>query len=243
MKNLIKSSLIVTGLVLAGSASADRILEFKGEAYYGLSESSGSINGEDVKSLGLEDNEFAGYSFAFEHFLPFIPNLKIDIEDFKEESNTKKSGNFKGYSFSTGEDISYKLRTIDAIGYYQILDGLGWVSADIGFGYTKFGGDLSLESSKESFDDNTGIVYAMARADVPTTGWYFGVDGKQGIGKDNIEYKDIKGYVGYDFDGVAFDVGVKAGYKQKDVLFEDYDYGEADIKMDGVFLGVVFTFL
>lgn len=244
MNKIIKKSVLVGSIMMASSGVyADRILAFKAEAHYGFGDVSGSVNDNEIKDLGVDKQDFAGYSLAFEHFVPMIPNVKLDFEDAVEKSKADVGGSFVGKNYSAGDSLDFKLKTVDAIGYYQILDGLGWVSADLGLGYTAFGGEIAFEDSREGVDANTPIVYAMARVDAPMTNWYLGADLKSGFGEEDVEYQDARGYVGYDFDGLAFDVGLRAGYKMKNIKIEDYDYGQLDSEMEGPFAGIVFKFL
>ncbi|MEE9327998.1 MAG: TIGR04219 family outer membrane beta-barrel protein [Cocleimonas sp.] len=152
-------------------------------------------------------------SATIEHPVPLLPNLKVSI--------------------SKVDSSAYDYTKIDYTGYYEILDN-DMVSIDVGLGVTDFqdGHYLGLP-----FSEILPHVYFDAEVSFPLTNL---------TGYTDIHFLSVEGnsmtdaIVGlrYDFELIAVDLGVKAGYRIQRFDVEDFDQLSFDVETKGAFVGL-----
>ena len=152
-------------------------------------------------------------SATIEHPAPLLPNIKVSL--------SKVDSSVYGYT------------KIDYTGYYEVLDN-DLVSIDVGLGVSQFQDGYYLN---QSFSEMLPHLYVDAEISLPfsnTTAYtdihYLSFDG-------NSLTDAIVG-LRYDFNLIAADIGVKAGYRMQYIDVEDFDHLSFDIKTDGVFVGL-----
>ena len=189
-------------------------------------------------SAGQSDDGFnAVYNLAFEHPVPFLPNLKLRYSDF---SNTESSGN-AFYTLSQSGSV----KTLDALGYYEILDNV--ISVDAGLGVKRINTDQAVRVkvgnlssvAKDSYDETLPSLYVSAGGKLPFTGFSAKAEVMAGKNSD-ADFNDLNAEVKYNFiENIALYVGVKFGYRAMTINFDDNNKGDLkEIKAKGPYLGL-----
>ncbi len=189
-------------------------------------------------SAGQSDDKFnVVYNLAFEHPVPFLPNLKLRYSDF---SNTESSGNAL-----VNVNQSLGVQTLDALGYYEILDNI--VSVDAGLGVKRINTKDAIRLSagsvgaviKNNYDETLPALYVAAGGKLPFTGFSAKAEVMAGKNSD-ADFNDINAEVKYNFiENIALDVGVKFGYRAMTINFDDDAKSGFDkIEAKGPYLGL-----
>jgi outer membrane protein len=190
--------------------------------------------------LGFDDdNGFQGY-IAFEHAIPFIPNILVQRTVIDADANGNLNGKtFDGVTFPGAVKSTIDLTNTDATLYYEILDN--WVSLDLGLTarYFEKGFEIKNQTQSASLDIDQVIpmAYAAVKFDLPLTGLYVGADGN-GTKYDDDTIIDVKAMIGWES---TIGLGVEAGYRYFDIQYQD-SKEEADITIEGPFAGLFFHF-
>ena len=206
--------------------------------------------------LGL-DSTLSTYFWAnFKHFIPVIPNARIEVTKFGE-SATENLPNFETKFFDgkkiKDQNVHSKLNLdqIDAILYYNLLDDTFFITADIGFGMKYYTGEIEVDDGSIDVDFAIPIVYGRFGARIPMTNITAETDLKY------FKFTPAVDAEMYDFrfkiqatilELVMFDVNLEAGYRvhrlqlmAAEDSFSDFD---ADIKTEvsGFFGGLNISF-
>jgi outer membrane protein len=152
-------------------------------------------------------------SATIEHPVPLIPNFKLSLSEVNSDA--------------------YEYTKIDYTAYYEILDNDA-ISIDVGLGISQFEGGKYLS---QSFSGATPHAYFDAEVALPflnttlyTDIHYLNYDGNQ--------ITDAIAGLRYDFNLVAVDLGLKAGYRVQSFDAKDFDDLSFDLKTDGYFVGL-----
>ena len=208
LKGIVFASAIVSSLALS-TAQADTLLGADLEiGVWSPSYDAGNIIGE---ASGDSTSIFA--SATFEHPVPLLPNAKL--------------------SLSGVDNNIYKYTKIDYTGYYEILDNDA-ISIDVGLGVSQFTGGEFLG---QSFSGLTPHAYIDAELAIPfiDTTLYTDI---HFLNYDGNQITDAIAGLRYDFNLIAVDLGLKAGYRVQSFKAKDFDNLSFDVKTDGFFLGV-----
>ena len=167
--------LIFMVLILAFNLKADFLkAEVGAGAWYIESTGEVSYKGTPLDlddDLGL-DSTLSTYIWAnFKHFIPVIPNARLEVTKFGTDATTYiPEGKFK----FNGQDISKKnvdskldLDQIDTILYYNLWDT--FFLLDVGVGVKYYMGSLEVAGSKIDIDFPIPIVYGRLETDIPFT--------------------------------------------------------------------------
>jgi len=239
----IKLSGIVASSVMALSifstaASADALGFFVGGGVwdYDPSGTFGTTGDDviDVKSdLGFSSQQDAYVWAAFEHFVPIIPNIRV------EAASMGSDGAADGLDFGGGINVtgpaSISLDTTDAILYYRLLDN--WVNLDLGLNIRNLKGDFIVVDEKISISETIPMLYASAQFDMPLTGLSLGGDINI-INYDGNDYRDIRLRALYEM-GI---IGFEAGYKTSTLVLDNVSGVTADLEFSGLMLGAYLHF-
>ena len=254
MKKLILiAATTAAALSLGNTAAADSVLGI----YVGVSswqqnydgsirdlDTGGSV-GEEIDfntDLGLDDEKGNVIYVALEHGVPFLPNIKLQSTEIETDATNvlNRSFSYGGETFTASDTVATEadLSHTDLTLYYQVLDN--WVSLDIGLTVRLFDGFVSITSStdsaREDFDAPIPLLYANARFDLPLSGAYAGVIA-HALGDGDNMFVDFQATVGYES---SFGAGVEAGFRSLDLDLDDIDDVEADLTIDGAFIGVFY---
>lgn len=238
------------GCALPLSAQAD-FLGFVVGGYQWQQNYEGNINTEGTglevdleNDLGFDKEDGLSYYVAFEHPVPFLPNIMVSHTELEvEESSTlNREITFDGvtYAVDTDVDSTGDLSHNDITLYYELVDIL-WVDFDLGITGRVFDGGFDIRSATESAnEDLDGVVpmaYGALKVEVPTTGLYAGVKANF-LSVGDFTFVDYLASVGWESD---LGLGIEAGLRSMDMDFED-DEDEADLTVDGGYIGVFYHF-
>lgn len=237
----------LTGLLACAPVSADMLFGVYLKAGGWSQGPSGgfgdSSNLFDVETdLGMDDETGSMVSIAVEHFIPLIPNIKIERTDLSYSSSgtLTKGITFGGVTFANGAAVTsdIDLSHTDFILYYEILDN--WVSLDIGLNVKVFDGELAVTSTAGTGRTDLSVpvpmLYGKAQFDLPFSGLSAGAEGSY-IGVDGDSFTDLRGYIGYEF---AFGLGVEAGVRNMTLDFDDLDDAVIDTTFEGAYISATF---
>jgi len=196
------------------SANAAVLLGLDAGVYVWQSETTGTAGTQNT--AGLEADNNVAY-FAFEHPIPFIPNVKMQTTDM---------------AVGTGASL-VDLTHTDSILYYEILDN--FVSVDVGIAQRDFDG--SYDSI--AMTDSVIMFYASAEVEIPITGLSAGMEVSKDIGADDNEINDVKIRVRYKILG---GLGVELGQRTVTMNLKEAPQNTTDLEFDGTYLAVTYTF-
>ncbi len=127
-----------------------------------------SLNDE----LGL-DSTISTYVWGnFKHFIPLIPNARLEATSFgtdaEEKIPTGVKKVFDDYNL-TGKNISSKIQLdqIDAIVYYNLLDTL--IIFDIGAGVKYYSGSIDIDKKNLDINFPIPMIYGRLATEIPFT--------------------------------------------------------------------------
>lgn len=237
MKSIFAKSLLVAGILgVSQAAMADRILGVHGEVTYWQPSLSGSWQGNSSVQFGDENIEEAkgvGYKLAFEHFVPMVPNIKVSSYPYADDVLDQSGG--------MDVETDFDVVETDVVAYYQILDGLAWLSLDVGAGVKYIQGDFEVGADSDSLEEVLPVVNIAARADLPFSGFYAGAEYTKGLDIDDKQSDSMDAYVAYQLENFALDVGVKVGYRYSSYDLE-LDPEVMDVEAEGAYIGLTAHF-
>lgn len=123
------------------------------------------------KDLGL-DSTLSTYAWAnFKHFIPVIPNARLEITKFGADATADipagimkfDDKNISGRSV----DSALTLDQIDVIAYYNLWDT--FLTFDVGVGLKYYLGSMEVAGSEVDISLPIPIIYARLGADIPFT--------------------------------------------------------------------------
>jgi len=196
------------------SASAAVLLGLDAGVYVWQSETTGTAGTQNT--AGLEADNNVAY-FAFEHPIPFIPNVKIQTTDM---------------AVGTGASL-VDLTHTDSILYFEILDN--FISVDVGLAERAFDG--SYDSI--AMTDSVIMLYAAAEVEIPITGLSAGMEINRDIGADDNEINDVKIRVRYKILG---GLGLEVGQRTVTMNLKEAPQNTTDLEFDGTYFAVTYTF-
>lgn len=225
--------ILSAALVTLGSTTAQA--DFLG-LYAGVD---GVYSQTSINDNSPTDDKFnAVYNVAFEHPVPFLPNLKLRYSEFGGTRN-----NFQSGIYMVDQDLD--VNTLDAIAYYEILDNL--VSVDAGLGVKRLDVSNTLKNTVPpvnitfTADDKQTLpaLYVAAGGKLPFTGFSAKAEVMAGKNSD-ADFNDINAEVKYNvIENIALDVGVKFGYRAMTINFDDDAKSGFDkIEAKGPYLGL-----
>ncbi|WP_299871379.1 TIGR04219 family outer membrane beta-barrel protein [uncultured Cocleimonas sp.] len=208
LSGAIFASLVIGNLILS-TAQADTLLGADLEVgVWSPSYDAGSV----VGSVSGDDTSIFA-SATIEHPVPLIPNFKLSLSEVNSDA--------------------YEYTKIDYTAYYEILDNDA-ISIDVGLGISQFEGGKYLS---QSFSGAAPHAYFDAEVALPflnttlyTDVHYMNYDGNQ--------ITDAMAGLRYEFNLVAVDLGLKAGYRVQSFDAKDFDDVSFDVSTDGYFVGL-----
>jgi outer membrane protein len=240
---------LLTAAALSVSANAGVLLDAEVGAGMWNPAPSGTINyGESIdleKDLGL-DSSTNGYLYAqFDHFIPIIPNVRVEQQSLTLDSTYNLSSvDFGTESFSGDTNIKLDLTQQDLVLYWGIpglnLLTIGMFDVDFGIDVKKFSGSISLDDEVADLDFIVPMGYLAAKVDLP----YIPLIRAS---YKTITYKDSSisdAMVKMSFDLPIpiplIDIRADLGYKTQSIVL-DTDLSDSlstDITFSGVFFGI-----
>ncbi|MCZ6889163.1 MAG: TIGR04219 family outer membrane beta-barrel protein [Gammaproteobacteria bacterium] len=232
------------------NASADRLFGI----YAGLGSWNQEVTGEfssvgqaiDLQDdLGLQDNRGNVMYFALEHFVPFVPNFRVQKIDIAINGDgiLSREIEFNGTTFAINEPLVTDIRVdqIDGLLYWQLLDNV--VSLDLGVAARYMDGSIdvvsTLQSESVEFKGALPMLYGRARIDLPLTGAWVAAE-LQGLGYGGNKILDMTAQIGWES---KWGLGVEAGWRSLDIDLDAYDdIDSASLEISGPYAAINYHF-
>ena len=246
LKKLAPLSLVFAAM----GAQADVAGVHAGASYWSPSFSGGFDSGDSTigeisleKDLGYEGASATGLYVAIEHPVPMLPNLRIEHTSLSDSSSSTLSRNieFEGESFTSGSKVNSKfdLTHTDYTGYYEILDGLGWLSADVGMTFRMFDGQIKIADETGATDASLNLdvpvplLYGKGQFDIPGAPFPIAVGGIINyLSLGGASIADNRFYVSAAAD-LPVEVGAELGYRSFTMEFDDVGDLTSDLSASG----------
>lgn len=237
MRN-ITISMILALSALSSNANADALGLYIGGGVWDHdpSGSFGTVGGDqinmesDLKYSGEKDS----YVYAaFEHFVPLVPNVRVERASMGHTGTATASFNFNGVPVSGSSAIN--IDNTDAILYWRLLDN--WVNLDIGLTARKLDADFAVGNEMVAVSATIPMVYAAAQFDLPLTGLSIGADINT-ISYSDATYNDVRIRALYEMGVIGFELGLKT----TNLELKGLDKVNADLEFKGMMIGAFLHF-
>ncbi|GHG65645.1 hypothetical protein GCM10010919_13110 [Alishewanella longhuensis] len=243
-------ALAIASMGFSAQAQADSVLGVYAGVDFWQSNISGRFaNNEPMQAFEFRDRSQQTYYVALEHFLPIVPNIRIQYASLQARGAAILGDNFNyaGVSFSAGNHItsSLMLRNADYTLYYELFDN-PLLSVDLGLNAKHVKGDITATSAEsagtEQLNQWIPMVYLDSKVSILATGLDIFVSGSVGAVKDGNVY-DAQAGVAYQLiDNMVVDARLKLGFRALDLRVEGLDNLYADLTFKGVFAGIELHF-
>jgi outer membrane protein len=212
-----------------------------GYATYDFYDTESKTSVEDTLHWGESKDLF--FKAYFEHPIPYLPNVKLEYNDFSHEGSGQVSNfTWGGISGFTGDIYNtMDMQAFDVTLYYELLDN--WVSLDTGLTMRHIYGDIYLETTttmmnqsyeydpeRAEYDEWIPMVYLKTRFELPDTDLMIQAE-LNAISYSGSTMYDALFTLRYTFD---MGLGIEGGYRI--IHLEDNDLG-ADLAIDVDFKG------
>lgn len=239
-------ALLATALTLSSYAHADTLLGVHaGADFWRTSSSGGFANTAQQQAFDFDKDSQYSYYIAFEHFVPVLPNVRIQYNKLETQGATTLGNgfNFADVNFTNGSTVQAEvdLSNVDYVLYYEVLDN-ALVSLDLGVNAKHVKGDITVRTADRFANERVSqwlpMLYADAKVGILATGLDLFASGSATAWKDSHLY-DFQAGIGYQLvDNTLIDVRVKLGYRAADLQLDDIDGVYSDLDFKGVFAGV-----
>lgn len=187
----------------------------------------------DMQSnLGYSEEGDTYFYAAFEHFVPLVPNVRLEKASMGHEGTTAGT-TFNGIAVSGASNV--QLDTTDAIVYWRLLDN--WVNFDFGLNARQLEGDFTVGSQTIPVSATVPMLYVSAQLDLPFSGFSIGAD-INNISYSDVAYQDMRIRALYEM-GV---IGIEVGMKTTTLELKGLDAVNADLEFDGLTVGAFLHF-
>ena len=207
-----------------------------------------SIDFDVADAAGLE-SETNAYAWVYvKHFIPLVPNLRLEYVD-----PTFSGSIIDIPDVDAGLNNELALTQYDAVLYYNLLDNLFWATLDLGLDIKYIDGnykvDANVGDSSSGFDEGfslvTPLLYGRVRAQLPLTG--LAVEAiARGMSYSDSTVVDASIKIDYTMEFIPIiQPGLELGYRYQKL---ELDAGGLDInanintEFSGVYAGVMVRF-
>jgi len=231
----------IMSLLFVSSAYADTLGVFFGVGQWHMAPSGSVANGTDnvnlVTDLGFSDKNQKSYFFAFEHPIPFLPNVKLQRQEasVKGTNVITRTFTYGGQTFSASDTVTSNvdLGHNDIILYYELLDNV--VSLDLGLNVKNFDGTVDIKGTTQSVTDKLNafvpMAYGHAKFEIPATNFAFDIEASV-VAYSGDSFSDIKAAIGYESD---VGVGAELGYKNIKLNVADISGISSNVTFEGYY--------
>ncbi|AZQ12032.1 MULTISPECIES: TIGR04219 family outer membrane beta-barrel protein [Shewanella] len=246
MQKSVLAAALLTAMA-ASSANAATVLGFKAGADYWQADAAGNVpdNAGNLQGFDYDTSGQTSLWIAVEHPIPLVPNLLIR-ENRLEENGFKSGADFSFGTIDFSGDVysTMDLSNTDFVLYYELLDN-DIVSLDVGGAYKQMHGSFRVSNAsavaqQKDFDGGIIMGYASAVVGLPIVGLYGFADLMAGL--DESQVYDYSVGLGWEFDGVALDTRIRAGYREFNFDVNNFDGISTDSSFKGFFGGVELLF-
>lgn len=250
MKKFLATTMLIIASTPAFAIDATPFFSVYAGAGGWATEVSGDLGGTstDVEDLGIDDETNNYFYVAFEHWVPVIPNVRL------EQSSISTSGagsistrfDFADAEFLSSNEVETEIdiTMLDAVLYYEIA------MFDIGLTFRQFdveveatgtvdSGEAGLQVITESKDVDgvLPMLYVQTKIDLPFTGFYVTGSGNY-ISYDDKSVTDFRAALGYGIElSIVAEIGLELGFRSFAIDLGDEDDFEGDISFSGAYLG------
>ena len=250
-----KKGLIAAALgcaLFSVSSQADTIAGvYVGAQVWQTDTQGGFADSNNTADFNFDDETNTALYIAFEHPVPFLPNVKVNQTTLDNSGTTTLDSTFtfdgELFSESTTVNTDIELDATDFILYYELFDN-DLVSFDLGVNAKYIDGALfvvdtaSDTSGSAEFSGIVPMAYSKVQLGLPFTGLSAYFEGSY-LSFDDHELSDYQAAVQYSFiESLAVDMTLQVGYRNVTVDIEDLDDVYADMEFDGVFAGLELHF-
>ncbi len=251
MKKFLATTMLIIASTPAFAIDATPFFSVYAGAGGWATEVSGDLGGTstDVEDLGIDDETNNYFYVAFEHWVPVIPNVRLE----QSSISTKGTGtistvfNFADANFTADSEVATEIdiTMLDAVLYYEIA------MFDVGLTFRQFDveveavGTIGADSGairSEEVDGVLPMLYVQTKIDLPFTGLY--VTGAANyISYDDKSVTDFRAALGYGIElSIVAEIGLELGYRSFAIDLGDEDDFEGDISFSGAYLGANIKF-
>ena len=233
-------------LVFSHTAKADALGLFLGVSGWHADNTgdlqSGSEPVDVEKDLGLDTETLVQAYVAFDHFIPLIPNVRVQYSDLGYEGSGELNSRFDGVNFDGAVATDVDISQIDLIAYWRLLDNV--LNLDLGLQVAKFDGDIGINQAEQSpnasttsIDETIPMAYVSAGVDLPFID--LSLTGSLSTGSNtDSDATDLKISLNYEIDVI----GAELGWRRLELELDDVSNVDADIELSGPYLGVSIHF-
>ncbi len=235
---------------LSSLAQADTVLGIYAGADAWRTETTGSFaKSEQTQQFAFEDASQHAFHLALEHFVPVLPNIRVQYSTLETTGSTTltQSFDFGDAVFPPGSVVQsdLDLSNTDYTLYYELLDN-ALAEIDLGLTAKHIKGDVSVVTGQLSAFEEVNqwlpMLYLDTKVGVLGTGLDVFFSGNATRWQDSHLY-DVQAGLGYELlDNLLLDMRLKVGYRVVDLQLDDIDNLYADLKFAGVFAGLTFHF-
>jgi outer membrane protein len=257
MKKIILSSIAAVGIMT--SANAGMVIDVTAGAGMWNAAPSGYVNGGsngdtnfDLETdAGLEESSNLYYYIDVDHFVPLLPNVRIERQELTMDATKSMNIQFLGKNFNAGDTKTSLDLGQNDLSLYWGVPGLNLLTAgilDVGFGLNlkQFNGSVELSNTNAGTEnvDMDFVVpmgYLSATVDPPF------IPAKVFASYKTISYKDsslndiaAKVMINLPIPLPLIDFTADIGYKEQSLTIDESlsDDINVDIKFSGVTFGI-----
>ncbi len=196
------------------------------------------------QDMGLGDDDGNVLAVAFEHPIPFVPNLRLQQADIGMQGGLEIERDvvLAGVSFIPPGtvDSTFDLKMTDAILYYRLLDTA--LNLDLGLAARRIDGSASISGgvylAEVEFDGTIPMLYAAVEWDLLSGFWM--AANAQAANWKGEDFLDYSGALGWNSD---LGLGVEVGYRYMRLKLDELgDVESANLIVDGPFAALNYRF-
>lgn len=243
-------ALVMAFFGVTAQAHADSVLGIYAGADLWQSRNSGHFaNDEPMQQFDFKNRSQQAYYLAFEHFIPIVPNLRLQQVSLQTEGSVRLADafSFAGEDFHAGGQLtsSISLRNTDYIFYYELFDN-PLFSFDLGISAKHLKGDFVVASAGAGatapLNQWLPMLYLNTKVGILTTGLEVFLAGSISAVKDGQLYDAQVGVAYQLVDALLVDARLKLGFRAMDLSLEGLDNLYADMTFKGLFAGIELHF-
>lgn len=200
------------------------------------------------QSLQFSDDHWRSWSIAFEHPLPFFPNLALRRQNGQWNGQTLLAASFKlDDQVFAGQTLirnQFEMQTTELNLYYEIVD-TSLLALDLGASAMRYESALAVTMPSSGQQRASGflpLLYGYVTVHVFGTDTKIFLQGLYGDYRDQ-QWSQTKVGVSYDFvDLTALTVAVKVGWQDQSMMLVNQDNLDTDFQQKGAFVALEVDF-
>ncbi|SEP00241.1 TIGR04219 family outer membrane beta-barrel protein [Aquisalimonas asiatica] len=199
-------------------------------------------NRVDVEDDLDMDSELGYFVWAdLRHPVPLLPRLKLQHTPVNLEGEGDSEFEFAGETFASDNESEITLDQTDFIIYWSPWSL--FVDLDVGLNVKYIDGEVEVEDSttgdreRVAFDGPLPLLYVRTEARLPGTGLFGGGEVSY-LSFDGHRIVDLALRAGYRTGIGLASVAVEGGWKHQNIRLDDFDDMDADLTIEGPYMGV-----